>query len=128
MLAFNGAFAQEMRPTLSLDLNSTKDVEGGCQISFVVTNSTGTDLDAAVFEAVLMDDKGQVDRLTLFDFAALPSGRPRVRQFVVPQTACAGLGAILINGANRCEAAGAAVPVCAQGLTLSSRVKMELIG
>jgi hypothetical protein len=35
-------------------------------------------------ETVLIDATGRVDRLTLFDFGALPDGVPRVRQFDIP--------------------------------------------
>ncbi|SDG53972.1 hypothetical protein SAMN04488245_103185 [Alloyangia pacifica] len=114
--------------TLSLELNTTKSVESGCQLSFLIQNGHDTDIDAAVYETVLLDTEGQVDRLTLFDFGALPAGRPRVRQFVVPGTGCDGLGQILINGANRCEAGGAESDLCTKGLELKSRSDVEVIG
>lgn len=114
--------------TLSLELNTTKSVESGCQLSFLIQNGHDTDIDAAVYETVLLDTEGQVDRLTLFDFGTLPAGRPRVRQFVVPGTGCDGLGQILINGANRCEAGGAESDLCTKGLELKSRSDVEVIG
>lgn len=114
--------------TLSLELNTTKSVEAGCQLSFLIQNGHDTDIDAAVYETVLLDTEGQVDRLTLFDFGTLPAGRPRVRQFVVPGTGCDGLGQILINGANRCEAGGAESDLCTKGLELKSRSDVEVIG
>ncbi|WP_353473930.1 hypothetical protein PVT71_18555 [Salipiger sp. H15] len=114
--------------TLSLELNTTKSVESGCQLSFLIRNGHATDIDAAVYETVLLNTDGQVDRLTLFDFGALPAGRPRVRQFVVPGVACDALGQILINGANRCEAGGAESDLCTKGLELKSRGDVEVIG
>ncbi len=114
--------------TLSLELNTTKSVESGCQLSFLIQNGHDTDIDAAVYETVLLDAEGQVDRLTLFDFGTLPAGRPRVRQFVVPGTGCDGLGQLLINGANRCEAGGAESDLCTKGLELKSRSDVEVIG
>lgn len=117
---------------LSLELNALADVAGGCQLSFLVTNGTPADLAAVVFEAVLIDTQGRVDRLTLFDLGALPAGRPRVRQFLLPDTGCAGLGTILINGASRCEIAGAAadaaVATCTRALELSTRTDVGMIG
>ncbi|MBE9637952.1 hypothetical protein IQ782_13945 [Salipiger pacificus] len=113
---------------LSLELNATKSVESGCQLSFLIRNGHDTDIDAAVYETVLLNTEGQVDRLTLFDFGSLPAGRPRVRQFVVPGTGCDGLGQILINGANRCEAGGAESDLCTKGLELKSRSDVEVIG
>lgn len=122
--------AQEAEATgvLTLELNATKPVEAGCQLSFLIRNGHETDIDSAIYETVLLDKEGQVDRLTLFDFGALPAGRPRVRQFVVPGTGCEALGQILINGANRCEAGGAESDLCIKGLELKSRGDVEVIG
>ena len=39
---------------LSVELNDVADVAGGCQVSFLVRNATGSDLEPVVFEAVLI--------------------------------------------------------------------------
>lgn len=128
MAPLQAAAQDAAAPGLSVELNATQAVEQGCQLSFLIRNSHDTDIDSAVFETVLLDKGGQVDRLTLFDFGQLPAGRPRVRQFVVPGTQCDGLGQILINGASRCEAGGAASSLCIDGLMLNSRTDVEVIG
>ena len=87
-----------------------------------------TPVDKIIYEAVLFDTEGQVDRLTLFDFGTLPPARPRVRQFVVPQTTCEGLGRILFNGANACETGGSASGICDTGLLPTSRTSIEVLG
>lgn len=112
---------------LTIELNSIQPEEGSCRMSFVVLNGHDTDLKTAVFEAVLFNAEGAVDRLTLFDFGALPAGRPRVRQFVVPQLGCDHLGQILINGAQSCEA-DSSDDLCSKGLTLTSRIPVEVTG
>lgn len=66
--------------------------------------------------------------LTLFDFGALPAGRPRVRQFVVPGQECAALGSVLINGVVTCTAPGLEATACETGLSVSSRTNVDLIG
>ncbi|GGG62363.1 hypothetical protein GCM10011415_05790 [Salipiger pallidus] len=114
-------------PALSIELNAQEQQENGCKLSFLARNNTGDAISAAVFETVLFDDAGQVDRLTLFDFGALPANKPRLRQFVVPGLQCDALGQVLINGAATCEAeAGAAT--CTEGLSLSSRTDVEMMG
>lgn len=120
--------AQQQAPRLSIELNALSPAEGGCMVSFLAENRLGADLERAVYEAVLFDTSGQVDRLTLFDFADLPDGRPRVRQFVVPDLACDGLGRILINGAQSCAAGALGAGVCTDALDLSSRTDVEVIG
>lgn len=117
--------AQDTAP-LSIELNAQEQTDQGCKLSFLARNATGADINAAVFETVLFDTNGQVDRLTLFDFAALPANKPRLRQFVVPGLQCDALGQVLINGIATCEA-DAGEQVC-DGLTLSSRTGVEMLG
>ncbi|WP_422054705.1 hypothetical protein [Shimia sp.] len=116
------------KPGVSLELNSVQDVEGACRFTFLADNSTGTSIEKAVFETVIFDTEGAVMRLSLFDFRALPEGRPRVRQFDVPGMACDTIGQALINGTNSCIVNGAESGACSDGLTLTSRITMKLLG
>ncbi len=113
-------------PGLSVELNAAQDGPGGCTLSFVIDNGRDDDVAKAVYETVLFDTDGQVERLTLFDFGTLPAGRPRVRQFTLPDTSCGDIGRILVNGASTCEAAEEGA--CMAGLTLSSRTGIEVVG
>ncbi|WP_246252339.1 hypothetical protein [Parasulfitobacter algicola] len=81
-----------------------------------------------VYEAVLFDKNGQVNRLTLFDFGSLPSQRPRVRQFAVPQMTCENLGRVLFNGASTCVGDGLDETLCDNGFLPSSRIDIEVLG
>ncbi|MFW2544431.1 hypothetical protein ACN2XU_17485 [Primorskyibacter sp. 2E107] len=114
--------------TLSIELNSVETVEAACRMSFLIQNGHDADIDKAVFEAVLFDQGGTVDRLTLFDFGALPAGRPRVRQFMVPDLSCEALGQVLINGVQSCQSGEAESALCGKGLRLRSRIAVEVIG
>ncbi|WP_328805903.1 hypothetical protein [Salipiger abyssi] len=121
--------AQDAAPTgLSLELNAQEQVEKGCKLSFLARNGFDGDIAKAVFETVLFDGDGQVERLTLFDFGTLPAGKPRLRQFVVPGLQCDALGQILINGASTCEAGTLGAGACGEGLTLTSRTDVEMMG
>lgn len=113
---------------VSIELNAMQPVENGCQISFLVQNGHDVDIAQAVYEAVLFDAEGRVDRLTLFDFGALPAARPRVRQFVVPGLSCASLGRLLINGAETCTGEGVPDDACSENLDLRSRTDVEVLG
>lgn len=119
---------EEIGERLLIELNAVESHEDGCKLSFLVLNGYPADIDRAVFETVLFDAGGQVDRLTLFDFGALPANRPRVRQFVVPGVDCAGLGRVLFNGAQTCEGAGLDPRACETGLRLESRTDIEVTG
>ncbi len=113
---------------LTVELNAAQQQEQGCKLSFVVTNAHPGDISKAVFETVIFDSAGQVSRLTLFDFGALPSGRPRVRQFVIPGTSCEAIGQVLFNGADTCDGAEIPAQACTTGLTLSTRTEIEVTG
>ncbi|WP_306113434.1 MULTISPECIES: hypothetical protein [unclassified Roseovarius] len=113
---------------VSLELNATKSGEDSCTLTFMVINGHPEPIDKAVYETVLFDVGGQVDRLTLFDFGTLPPGRPRVRQFSVTGTTCEQLGQVLINGAHACAAPALSASACETGLQLSTRTEIEVTG
>ncbi len=113
---------------VSIELNALEQVEDACRISFLVQNGHSSGIDQAVYETVLFDTDGRVDRLTLFDFGALPSARPRVRQFVVPGLACASLGRLLVNGAATCAGTDLPEDACSKDLELGSRTDVEVLG
>ncbi|MCE8006153.1 hypothetical protein [Aestuariivita sp.] len=113
---------------LDIELNATQQAEAGCQLTFVAVNGHAAEVEQAVFETVLFKSDGAVDRLTLFDFGALPPGLPRVRQFVVQGLQCAELGRLLINGVHACRAPDVPGDACGEGLTVSSRIAVGLIG
>lgn len=117
-------FAQASEGRLSLDLNRIDPLEGACRLTFLAENALGDDLGALSLETVLIDTAGRVERLTLFEFGALPDGVPRVRQFDIPGLACESLGRVLINGVADCSAGVA----CAEGLELTTRTDVEVIG
>lgn len=119
---------EETSAEISLELNTLTDVQDGCQVTFVASSGHAEGVDAVVFETVLFDAGGAVERLTLFDFGAIPGGVPRVRQFVIPSLECAALGQLLINGVSACSGPGLSENACARGLRVSSRTAVELIG
>lgn len=113
---------------LQLELNALQDVGAACRLTFVVENRTGTEIEQAVFEAVIFDTAGGVTSLSLFDFRDLPADRPRVRQFDLPGIACESVGRALINGANTCNVEGERSDICDVALQPASRLNVELLG
>jgi len=124
MLIAPPGFAQEADRGLSLELNRVDTLEQACRLTFLVENTLGSDVRALSLETVLIDVQGQVERLTLFEFGALPHGVPRVRQFDIPGLACDGLGRVLINGVAECSGA----TDCAAGLGYATRTDVEVVG
>ncbi len=118
----------EDAPALTLELNAAETIGDNCRLTFVLSNGTTRDIDQLVAETVLFSEGGGVVLLTLFDFGALPAGRPRVRQFQVPDRSCNRLGQVLVNGLSTCTIGGAASGTCLEALGLSSRVDIGLEG
>jgi hypothetical protein len=114
--------------SIDVEMNSTAQLDGACQLTFMLRNGLETDISSLVFETVLLTTAGAVDRLTLFDMRDLPSGSPRVRQFNVPELACNELGQVLINGVSDCSGDGIDGAMCSQALTYTSRIDVEILG
>lgn len=119
---------QSSTATISVELNTVRQVESGCQLTFLTSSGYEQGVEKVVFETVLFGTDGAVTLLTLFDFGSLPAGRPRVRQFVIPGQECSALGRILINGVTTCSVPRLDESACAAGLTVASRTDVELIG
>lgn len=124
------AMAQETQSTetdgrLTLELNSIETQDNqSCRMTFVAHNALDAGLDAAGFEVVLFDGNGLVNRMTVFDFGALTSGKTLVKRFDVPETDCASLSRILVNGVVRCEGSGIDAGQCSSAL--QTRNKTEI--
>lgn len=118
----------DLSDKIAIELNTVAEGQDSCTLTFLVTNGHTVDIEQLVYETVLFDSNGAVDRLTLFDFGTLPVARPRVRQFAVSDLACRDLGRVLFNGLHTCEAQGLDKAVCAAGLVPSSRVSVEVLG
>lgn len=131
VLLFSAAGFADEKPVANavlIELNATKSGPDSCSLTFLILNGHAEPIERAVYETVLFDGAGQVDRLTLFDFGTLPPGRPRVRQFSVSELTCDGLGQILINGAHTCEATKLPNTACETGLTTGTRVDIKVTG
>lgn len=90
-------------------------------MTFVVRNGFATQLDKSAFEMVIFNGDGLVERMTVFDFGALPSGKTVVRQFEMPNMACDGIGRILVNGAKACTGEGITPDICIGALKADSK-------
>lgn len=126
LTATTSAIAQENDTGLRVELNAIDTLGENCRLTFVLQNKMSDDIDQLVAETVLFSDDGGVVLLTLFDFAAVPAGRSRVRQFQVPNTSCDRLGQVLMNGIDTCTISGAASQACARNLEATSRVHIAL--
>lgn len=118
-----GAAAQETgaAPAFVLELNRAEAQVSSCRLTFVAENRLGADLAKAGYEIVLFDAKGLVERLTVFDFGAMPAGKTLVRRFDLAGADCASISRILVNGASACEGTGVQASACAAALVTQNK-------
>lgn len=128
LAALPAAAEETIGDAVSIELNTAKTSESACTLSFVVVNGYAAPFREVIYETVLFDPAGQVERLTLFNMGALPPARQRVRQFSVPGVTCEGLSSILFNGASTCTGEGLPESACEVGLMLSTRTDIEMKG
>lgn len=75
------------------------------------------------FEMAFFDTTGALLRMSTLDFRDLPQKRTKIRQFVIPETACNSLGRVLVNDVPVCE--GLTADTCYDALSLTSRISIK---
>ena len=106
---------------IAVDPNQLDPVDNACPLTFVAQNALAP-LTALALETVRFDQAGRVAALTLFDFADLPQGSRRVRQFDVAGIACTDVAQVLINGVAACTGDSTTPATCAQVLRVTGSV------
>ena len=108
---------------IELELNTAADVDGGCRLTYVATNSSPVSLEKISYEVAVYDLDGFVKPLLVLEFGWLPSGKTRVVQFDLPEMACGSISRILVNGPAECSSKDGEQTICRDNQILSSRVK-----
>lgn len=124
MLCATPTLAQEAEPApgLALELNALTPSETGCRVTFLATNTLGTELTRSAFEIALFGTGGGIERLVSLDFKAMPEGKTRVLQFDIGELGCDKVSRVLINDVVACEGSGLDPKVCLAGLSTVSRL------
>ncbi|SDW52636.1 hypothetical protein [Roseicitreum antarcticum] len=112
-------------PSLSIRLDQTTQLDGQCQLMFVLENRMGSGIDALRAETVLLNRETRVLRLTTLDFQALPKGALRVRSFNLPGVQCEEIGRVLINALGVCTPLDASA--CSAALEVDSATGIEVL-
>ncbi len=114
------ALAQE-EGVFELELNNLEDVDGGCRLTFVAFNATGSDLAQTSYDVAVFDDTGAVSDRLILEFGTLPEDKTRVVQFLLARS-CDQISRLLLNEAEEClDAEGQSSRICMEALNASSR-------
>ncbi|WP_343081891.1 hypothetical protein [Ostreiculturibacter nitratireducens] len=112
-------FAQDS--SFNLELNTAREVNGGCRLTYVATNNMGVELEAASYEVAVFDKDGAVSRLLILEFGKLPVNKTKVVQFDLAEDSCGNISRLLVNSVAECSTAGGAQEGCMEALATSSR-------
>lgn len=113
--------AQEAMPKLALELNALQPSEAGCRVTFMATNTLGSQLDRAAVEIAFFDGEGGIDRIVTLDFKNLAEGKTKVLQFELADLPCDNVGRLLINDISTCEGGMLQADACLAGLVTTAR-------
>jgi hypothetical protein len=120
LLAAQPLAAQEAG-RFTLELNNTEAVEGGCRLTFVAHNATGTALEQTSYDVAVFDETGAVSERLILEFGRLVPDKTRVVQFLLNR-GCGQVTRLLLNDAEDCVTAdGADSRICMDALEGSSR-------
>lgn len=111
--------------SFSLQLNSAKDNENGCRLTYVAKNNTGVVLEKTSYEVVVFDKDGGVAQFLILEFGNLPIKKTKVVQFELNDQKCGNISRLLINDVSDCIAGGKTVPICLDALETKSRTKID---
>ncbi len=123
-LVFAG-FASAQTKNFTLELNGAKDNDGGCRITFVAVNKTGTKLDKTAYDVVVFDKEGGVSQFLILEFGQLTPKKTKVVQFELNDQKCTDISRLLINDVSDCVAEGKSTPICLDALETKSRTNIE---
>ncbi len=119
--------AQDAASEFSLELNNAADTTaGGCRLTYVASNRTGTALSKTSYEVAVFDGDGVVTRILVLEFGALSEGKTKVVQFDLADQPCANISRIVVNNISECTAAdGSASDLCLSNLVTGSRATIQ---
>lgn len=114
--------AQE--PALGLELNALDPADGGCRITFLATNTLGTEISRAGLEVALFGADGGIDRLVALDLKALTPGKTKVLQFRLADLDCTEVTRVLVNDVSACDGEGTTPAGCLAALRTTNRTSV----
>lgn len=117
---------------LSFELNRSLDVPpaegaeiGSCSLVIVAANRIPqVSLDKVGIEMAVFDAGGVVTRLLVLDFGALPEGKTKIQQFVIPEQSCDDISRIVVNDVTECRS-GEEQIACLPKTSVTSRAAIQ---
>lgn len=110
-----------------LELNKAEQVQGSCRLYLLLDNKTERAYENLQLDLVSFDTDGIIAQRMLLETAPLPAGKMRLKVFDLVQSRCDAVSRILINEVVLCKSTEGSAPDCADALTASTRIPIELV-
>ena len=116
----------ESSKSFSLELNKLEQQGGNCR-AYLVIGNPGTDAYTGfTLDLIVFDRSGTISRRLAVELAPLRAAKTMVKVFDIPETACNGIGSILVNDVIHCRDANGEVGGCIDRFTTSSKLPVKL--
>jgi hypothetical protein len=113
--------------TIGFELNRLEDQGGNCRAYLVITNPESAEFSGFTLDLVVFDRGGTIMHRLAVDVAPLRPKKTSVKVFDIKETACGGIGSILVNDVIRCRDNSGDVAGCVNRLTTSSKLAVALL-
>jgi hypothetical protein len=110
---------------VAVALNDATTVSGTCHASFIVRNDLPHTLDRFQLDLYVLDSDGVIKSRSNVDLAPLINGKNTMFAFRIYAEPCAAVSKIIVNDIPKCRAETGAKLDCMNGLTVSSRNRIE---
>ncbi|HEY2538685.1 MAG TPA: Tat pathway signal sequence domain protein [Stellaceae bacterium] len=116
----------ESPKSIGLELNKLEQQGGNCRAYLVIANP-GTDaFTGFTLDLIVFDHSGTISRRLAVELAPLRAPKTMVKVFDIPETACTGIGNILVNDVLHCRGANGELGGCIDRITTSSKLSVKL--
>lgn len=116
----------EPAKSIDLELNRLEEQGGNCRAYLVIANPGPAAFSGFTLDLVLFDRGGTITRRLAVDIAPVRPEKTMVKVFDIPQTACNGIGSILVNDVIHCRDASGDIAGCVDRVTTSSKLPVHL--
>jgi hypothetical protein len=112
--------------SIGLELNKLEQKGGSCRAYLVIANPGADAFSGFTLDLVVFDRGGTISRRLAVELAPLRPTKTMVKVFDIPETACSGIGGILVNDVIHCRDANGDVAGCVDRVTTSSKLPVAL--
>lgn len=132
LTAAASALAQDAQPSasqdegVSLELNKLQASDKGCRAFLVVSNPSATKYDNFQIDLVMFQTDGVIGSRFAVELAPLLPSKRSIKEFVLTDTDCDGIGSFLVNDVMECRSDAGPVSDCLARLKVNSLTKVEI--